>query len=350
MIATQDERIACQHPKRLNVGTVRHYRDTGPFTIDIDATPLVVLAESANLGDRVYEFLSVRRPGDVLPYLRVRLVAVHPVIQNSTNETRNSWDKSTDDVAEIQFTRFDRLFVWGGDDTSPEATTWFRFLKSDAWIETVTAFFEHVVSWQKRLRAKNDFLLQHEIALIDGNEHLCDFHYEVERQYVTEMELAPETRLPPLLYELIASLIQHNTVQSVSCPFGDHNLWRMLVTEQIRRAERLKLPLQSAFGLFGPDYATGLGTRIENWGGKAHIPAEGVCAADLFIKPSWFQFNTESAERAGRLIMKPYFDACHYMLSEVDYGNISCATKKLVDDGWVLYESKPPYVPVNNFK
>ena len=55
-------------PKRLAPGP---YREGGsdveqPFVIEMDALPLLTLIEDVSRGARVYEFLTMCRPGDIL--------------------------------------------------------------------------------------------------------------------------------------------------------------------------------------------------------------------------------------------------------------------------------------------
>jgi len=59
----------------------------------------------------------------------------------------------------------------------------------------------------------------------------------------------PEEELPESVITLIGELIESDNVQSVSCPFNNSKVWRLLVAEQVRRAEQTGKPLQQAFTL-----------------------------------------------------------------------------------------------------
>jgi hypothetical protein len=157
--------------------------------------------------------------------------------------------------------------------------------------------------------------------------------------------IEPATTLPEPLFRLIADLARRDDVCSVSCPFDDVALWRLLVTEQLRRAEDSGLELQRAFALCGPD--SGLdGVPFEEWGGEVHIPYEGACGADLFILPSWHRFFADKLREGGKLrwaVHKP----CNRVIVRGEYGEIACATRAEICDGWWLYTATTPHENCN---
>lgn len=156
-----------------------------------------------------------------------------------------------------------------------------------------------------------------------------------------------EVPITPALVALIAELIQRPTVQSVAFPRDDERIWRMLVDEQIRRASATGLHPQHAFGLSGPD--SGLPFDLADWGGWMHTPYEGICAGDLFIKPSWRAFVPSQGMGAdGTLTAANANKACHHLLVAGHRPEMDCATRHL-GDGWTLYTSIRPYSLSNPF-
>lgn len=153
---------------------------------------------------------------------------------------------------------------------------------------------------------------------------------------------------PPMV-AAIDRLIRLDTVRSVSCPFKDPAVWRVLADEQLRRAAASGLHPQLAFGLTGPD--AGLGhVPLQAWGAYVHLPYEGAAPADLFIKPAWRYTFPEYGGADGSLsavvhsvesLGIGYF--CHHLLTNTDMGELACATREEIGDGWVAYESKRPY-------
>lgn len=147
----------------------------------------------------------------------------------------------------------------------------------------------------------------------------------------------PEEELPDSVIKLIGELIKRDNVQSVSCPYNNSKVWRLLVAEQNRRAQQAGKPLQEAFTLTGPD--SGFGFDPREWGGEVHVPYEGACTADLFIAPQWRKFFRETNSAT---LSTSY----HYLLVKQDLGELHCATRRVIDDGWYFYESTRAYVKV----
>lgn len=150
----------------------------------------------------------------------------------------------------------------------------------------------------------------------------------------------PEEELSESVITLIGELIERDNVQSVSCPFNNSKVWRLLVAEQVRRAEQTGKPPQQAFTLAGPD--SGFGFDPADWRGEVSIPYEGAFMADLFVAPKWRNFIRESNSVT-------LSTAYHYLLIQRDLGELHCATRRDIGDGWLLYESTRPYVKVDVF-
>lgn len=148
-------------------------------------------------------------------------------------------------------------------------------------------------------------------------------------------------RLPEQVVGKVLELIQRDDVRSVSCPFGDPELWRGLVAEQVRRAKLSDLPPQDAFTLCGPD--GGMCDIPFEWGGRIHLPYEGMCGGDVVLLPLWRKFFAEDAEETGRLSTAVRL-CCYHLLTPRDFGELGFATRTPVGS-WVLYQSKAPYIP-----
>ena len=209
---------------------------------------------------------------------------------------------------------------------------------SALWRNYVNTLFEMVRTLQQCLRKQNDYLLQHELNLMQRGIHCSKYAAVVTRTLETTQPIPQQTDLPESLFSLIQDLIQRDTVQSVSCPFTDHHVWRLLVGEQVRRAERSGLPLQQAFELNGADGEEALAADIQQWGGQVHIPYEGVCEADIFIQPTWHRLPHVRANASGRIVVKGSGGACQYLLTQKNYGESDGVRRSVIGD-WFLYES-----------
>lgn len=349
---SQQDRESLSTPERVNIGSYHAWRSqhASEFVVDIDARPLVALIEAAFAGSRVYELMSIQRPGDLLHYLWVDFSGLDQEVINHVsghvNHKKLFPSKLPVTLKGISFTEFDDCFFWADDDTYPFAVTWLWHRESGYWSEKLPQLLSLTRKMQAGLRGADDFLLKHEISLIDAQKHRRDFLVSPERQAVLSDSVTSQTGLPKDLFQLIGKLIKRDDVQSVSCPFDDFALWRELVAEQVRRARKLSVPPQQALTLNGPD--CGLPDVIAgDWGGEIHIPYEGVCEADLFILPKWFNLFPDRAMGSnGSLSKAAGGRMCHYVLSDRDYGELDAATRETYG-GWHLYRSKLPYTPKN---
>lgn len=148
--------------------------------------------------------------------------------------------------------------------------------------------------------------------------------------------------LPEPVVQKIVELIGLDHVHSVSCPYDDYRIWKILIDEQVRRSGLQGKRPQDAFALYGPD--GGLwDTPIEEWGGYCHIPHMGLCGGDLLIRPTWRNFRVANGTATGRLSTAASVDGCYYVLSPEDFGEVTFATRELVGN-WVLYQSNQPYI------
>lgn len=147
---------------------------------------------------------------------------------------------------------------------------------------------------------------------------------------------------PDWMREAIQALLKREDVNSVSCPFLDPEIWRILIAEQVKRAKATGLPAREAL------FLCGCSNEIESlpisaWGGDVHIPYDGISGADLFIVPEWHKVNSELPLRGGRLCSAVLGKRCHHLLLSKDYGDWRRATRQAVGT-WYLYSSTDPYV------
>jgi len=342
---TAEERDLLTQAVRHDTGGYDNWRKnprTRKFVVDINARPLAVLANSARYGDRVYEFMTIQRPGDLLHYLWVKLIDLDDEVVQSIKESvtyRNpySFDKNAP-LIELSFVEFDQCFFWQGDDTDLEDASWLRHIEQQSWRDKLFELFALVVKLQQRLRGVDDFLLQNEIKLIDDKKHRQDFDAKIKRNCYIEAQNITRSDEYSDLYNMVAKIAAQSDVNSVSCPFNWYAIWRILVKEQVRRAKKLDLPSQEAFELSGPDNGFRDDKLAENWGGYVHIPYEGMCDGDIIFLPNWRVFHTDKAGLDGSLAEALRMNHCRYLFvpKERVLGELACATREEISD-WVLY-------------
>ena len=332
--------------ERINLGKYGRWQSHQEFDfiVAVDARPLAALIADASCGHRVYELMTITRPGDILSYLwltyeRVDDQVVEWVERYSHSEAVLDYEDKQP-MRALPFVRFDRCFKWLGDDMQAFEALWRQNRESVFWIEKMRDLLALVRTAQGRLRQCGDFLIEHEVAMIDAGGHPRDFLDQIERRTTLE-SVAPRTSsLPDEVRDAIEALIEREDVGSVACALDDYWLWRRLVTEQVRRSQRSGRLPQEAFRLSGPDEGLRL-VNATDWGGEVHIPYEGFCDGDVLIPPPWRRFGSEHAGPGGRLDFA--FGSCEarYVLTRQDRGEMACARRKVLGE-WVLYESIDP--------
>ena len=314
------------------------------IVVDIDARPLVSLVEMAFYGSRVYELMSIQRPGDLLHYLWVTFVELDDALMKSLKESVDYKHPYEFDIKEawtgLPFIYFDEKFFLQGDDTYPPDFAWRRHIDNDSWYQKLSSLYQLVCKLQQRLRGLDDFLLQNEVCLIDDKKHRRDFFSIVKRSCTLDCtDFSVDAKSAEFL-KVVAQLIAQEDVRSVSCPFGGLNIWRILVTEQVTRSQRLNLPLQEALHLYGPD--SGLKRLPEDWGGEVRIPYESMFDGDVVFLTGWRVFHNEHGTADGSLAKTLNMKDCRYLFvpKSRGLGELGCATREEIGE-WVLYRQKP---------
>ena len=230
---TAEEHQYLKQAERHDTGGYDNWRKAPrnrPFVVDIDARPLAALINAAAFGVRVYEFMAIKRPGDLLHYLWVTIVDLDDEVIQSVKDSvayRNpySFDKNAP-LSGLSFVEFDRCFIWQGDDTDLEDACWRRHVEQQSWRDKLSDLFSLVVTLQQRLRSVDDFLLQNEIGLIDDKKHRQDFFATVQRKCTLDpLNLSVDTESSDF-YKVLADMIAQDDVHSVSCPVSGLTIWQ----------------------------------------------------------------------------------------------------------------------------
>lgn len=318
------------------------------FEFELDARPLEVLIDSAACGDRIYELMTINRPGDVLHYLWMKIIEADGDVVRRLKEhlvyDHNFGSEIDKMLSELPFLAFDKAFnlMPYVTDEEPFSCLWYFYRQG----QKFTTLFEVVKRAQDALRNQTDYLLQKEIARIDAHTHAFDLLPNIKR--IAEIQLEEKysnpSHMPKEVFYLVAKLIQQDDVNSVYCYAKDYIFWRMVVAEQVKRAEELSLPPQEAFNLCGTDSGY-VDEWASAWGGEIAIPYEGCRQADLFIVPKWFNLDVVQGCYKNTFWIRNYEQRGHYVLSPKDFGEIECTSRTEIG-GWILYKSTSPYHPV----
>jgi len=311
--------------------------------VAVDGRPLIDLCESAFLGARVYELMTIQRPGDIQHYLQVGLLDISD--RTKYKLTNDEIDRYViNGIEYMSFVDFDSHFHWWGWDNEAEDENWILLRKSNSWRHRVQILFDTIAEVQQQLKNTNDLATKNEIGLISAGKHVLDFEPEIDRKYryskpANENQLADED-----LYKLLTHLFKRENAHSVSCDINDFQLWRMLVGEQIKRSKESRVPPQKAFTLCAPELTKiELAAQAEYWGGEVHESMQGFMPGDICVNVGQVYPPRYSAE-LDRLIVTWTGGHCQYFISQTDHGKIE-RTKKSKHGNWIMYESLSKYRP-----
>lgn len=318
--------------------------------IEIEWLLLAALAEAAATGERLYEFMSLSRPGDLLRYARVHLVDVGDrtlaLIQSRRRSLRDYDVVRNGDC--LSFLDFEWSHwvsgsawqYWGSDLAIQH---WNHLRTRSFWREHLGGLWQLVRLLQARIRGMNaDVLLQHEIGLMDQGEHRRD--YWSKREQLPNPFPCSRLRtnfVPPGLAELLCALARHPGIRSMSLPFTDYYLWRDLIKEQVLRSLAEGVPPNDALYLGGAE-ADAWAEEAADWGGEIKGP-RNLDPYDVFVLPDWHAWSREQAvatgsARAGSGCFGPPKCSKVFIVKH-DLGEFETETR-ISCDGWFVYRAK----------
>lgn len=315
----------------LNFGEVG-WREKHAFAVRLDAERLDDLIRSVSFGCRVYELLSIRRPGDIWMYVDVHPVALPPRVQQRWDQAFR-FRRSKDGPR--PFEKVDPEFVLAGDDTEPEDSAWRNGWDRPATRQFVEGLFEEVKSATARLEPLDD-VMRHEMALIRNSRHVYDLWPRLAIVEDNWRWYKPPN--PPAhsaaFYDTLARLLGEPELQSVSYRGeGDYRTLREMCNEQRRRADANGSPPEQALRL------NSLSNRsIDNraWGSALLMYDEGIGWGDLWIEDEGTRLGAPLKELQGTVWQK----FGKWVLTTQDLGDLPGYGQQR-GDGWTLYEALP---------
>lgn len=311
------------------------------FEVQIDAKSLSYLIDAAGYGSRIYELMSITRPGDILHYLWVDFSQLDVELLGKLKER---FKNRPDLVIEgLSFIDFDQSFKIFGDEPYPHDLAWRLYIDQESiWQDQLIKLFNVITSIQALIKKSTDYLTQKELSLIENKKHPLGFISSVDRRKLLHFNSPPQWEENQEFFNTVSKLANQENVKSISCSYRGFAIWSILIEAQLKRAERTGKPPQQAIELSGPDEGLGIEVMPENWAGYVHIPYEGMPMANLIFLPSWRVFNPDDAGENGSLQAGlRSATECLYMFSlkDRDFGVLGCANRTEVGN-WILYSMK----------
>lgn len=351
---TEAQRQYLSEPRIVDIQKLseREFHRKLAFKISIQFNQLAMLIDSAAVGWRIYELMSLQRPGDLLNYLLVSPVEIDSEIEKvicdynqDDFEIRYHPEKP---LQTLPFTRIDQCFAWKGDDTDNWDEIWCLVADKGYWRTLILEIFPILREIQKQIAASTDSLVQRELRMIEQFTHPYMMGANPPRpNKFTELPPSNEP-LSPVLVQYLQGLIQTGDIRSVSGSISDYYFWRSLIATQLARSEQFGLPPRRAFGLGCDDRGGPWCSLAFVLGAKIHEPYEGICGGDIFFMPSWFRFYVEAALSSGRLIAGTGGRHCRYLVTQRDLGELPFAQHRQFGD-WHVYDDSGAAAPTNTF-
>jgi len=252
--------------------------DAIPFHVELLRDTLHRLVADARQCHRLYELMMIRRPGDVLKYLWVRVVNVPRSVESRCREAAGpEWPAGC-----LPLVKFDTFFYWAWDDTEPESSTWLTYREGDEFNKTLNNLFEQARQAQDELRNSDDVLIQTELREMEQHTH----HLDRQPNPPFEITFPGSTsftspRRTSAYYDKLREVVARPDVRIVSLHNDDdYQTLRILCAEQRRRAMATGQPLIDALTIHvltdGLPFTRGWRPQIVSW-------QEGLGYGDLFV-------------------------------------------------------------------
>ncbi|MFU8837447.1 MAG: hypothetical protein ACNA75_04020 [Thiohalomonadaceae bacterium] len=321
-------------------------REHGEMTLNmcVDAVPLRLLLETASHGPRLYELLSIQRPGQLLYYLELDLRASEPALRKMVLRELSKYHlqmirgyERDEGVDILPILWMDKVFPWDSYDTTSNAEEWLAFRATPAWQTMMNHYYHLVEQARQHLKNSANPLIRHTIAMIENGTHPGLYKARLEPGYNRGMPAKYE-RMTPAVIEHVIQLLERYQLDSIAAEERGTALWLALCAQQIKR-QHSERPLK----LYSSD--AGVPFDPQDIGCDIHVSCEGMVIGALTILPEWRVFDAERAEKQatlhGGLEIYPFPDLpeCKIMLSQRDFGELSMATRTALD-GWNVYIAK----------
>jgi hypothetical protein len=300
-----------------------HYRGQKyPFRLRLHFDALAQLMNDALHSIRVYELMSIRRPGDVWNYVWVEAVEVPPRVEDWVRE-KAAWSHKRF----VTFKKFDGMFRYAYDDTEPEDASWLKARGERPFVDLADQLFTQIKVIQARVRRSPYLLTKHVLAAMEAGRHRNDY-LQKSPIYCTlpgYTSVYPPTHSESY-YRKLEELLSSPEVTSVGFSYGtDFEAIRLASTEQRRRADATGEKPRDAFHITA--LADGL-SYARDWESDILRYIEGLGWAQLYV----------STPETMKVCVKIRASAYPLFFLDSDAGEVP-GYIKTVGECWFFYRS-----------
>lgn len=297
-----------------------------PLKVIVHSYAIDHLQADAQEAYRVYELMSIRKPGDICHYIGIEPVEVSEYTMSRCRDKKPEDEPNT----VISLATFDGFFLAAGEDTEPEDGCWLHFRKSARFKKHLRDLFERVRAVQQGLRNCSDPLIRHVIELMDTSSHPWDTSPHTQ-WWRTPSDYASRTKPQRSVeyYAKLRELLARPDITSVRLfEHDDYQTERLVCAEQRTRANATGQITFEALPicLFAKQDAGSPG-----WGEKIVIFHEGAGYGTLVIVESpedgaFFKRMAEERERCEKYLL------FHAGAMDID------GYRRMDGPGWTLLE------------
>ncbi|WP_041522643.1 hypothetical protein [Gilvimarinus agarilyticus] len=299
-----------------------------PWKIEVQADALARLVNDVSLGMRVYELLSITRPGELLAYVYLEFDPADTALQQELQSRLDRfgsrrWELGIADkkpIKRIVFSSFERMYpLEPSPDTNLHGSWQLSRDYSSFWMEYLNGLFTRLKSVQNRTLQNPDPLIQAAIRLMNENRHPQQLERHIERRVYLHAP-KPYIKMPPVLVERLVALVDTYQVRSVCAEEGGYVFWYEMLKRQLAVGAP-NMELRCGCDSPKPPYnASHVGGEINN----------GV-QTELMVIPAWKTLCADACEKEQRL---PYL--AKILVSERDWSGMTFVDHEHIE-GWNIY-------------
>lgn len=297
--------------------------------VRLRADGLLELFFDADQDHRLFELLSLRRPGDAGAYVSVELLSN----ANTLSARIDEWNPQigAEPLAlgqHISLSAFDEVFGSQGDDTSSAAQHWMRWRGSPECRGYLCSLVDAARTACEELRLES-VLAEHVFRQIERVEHdFCFMPLDSAFRHSERRPNLASALLGAFIDKLRTLLTRREINSAVICAETlDSCVVRLVCTEQRRRANLRNLPVQQAFKIqFFLDDDEYIGP-LDEWETAVWLIGEGRPQGDLCI-----DLGSKGKPVAFWMARQP----CRIALCTMDSGEHDGYVRSQ-GDGWTMY-------------
>ncbi len=256
------------------------------FCVEIDAEPFAQLCRDVEIGHRLYELLSLNRPGDLLAYLRVNFTQLPDELRQRVTKARHvatdanfgspPWPEGT-----MPYARFSSLLYSHEDDMQPSDEAWHSAWRRDSQNALLDGLFASA-NLAKQLAPKLDVVSAHVCRRILAGRHDYDYLPRDTAIAMSRNQGPAEDAHTEDYYATLREVLRDPRLASVA--YRADGDWRVLRELAIRQRQCALTTGHCPGDALHLSALVNLTIDNKAWDSEIWFFSEGLAHGDLFIE------------------------------------------------------------------